>query len=937
MPSVVFTSTVANSQTTSLVDTLDSLVAGVVQQFKTPVRSLLTRIFATAEKLSHARHALESFRNHQNNGTFPPAIAAIRTPLCQISKEFAEAGTPAECVSELASLAIAAKGTLLSQFIIIKEEEVRYLSVELSTTKLKKVWRNAIDETWRTIQEMMPEPPNAIKEEYSKLVDLHEWYTARAQQIAFAKHSAELAKKMKKLSIKNSTEVQMIDADTTAAIKKTVELTLAEHLRNKKSAKVEKRKSKGTDEAERPSKRLRLTFSRPKETQPSTKISESEGPEREISRREKGKREIQKEIARLMEDRSSLFDVRKAFTYPDSFLEVSERSRISFMILNSPIFVLQDRMKFLTGVHKLDGIVLPLHIERFLSLNLKHIFHSTSDFSLPFVAYTAFSRAVRIKWMMRGKESKFFEPRFHIQTKEFLPPPAADHIEKGLAAGKDVLLQQLPSVFPRKSNNCGTSDSIVRPSQISTYMRENQLLSCISDKNLGITIVTKDWYITQVYQHLLDNTTYIQVPEVPWTIIEEEIQMLFNWDCFPRQVSKFLKNIPDEAQRTIPRFHVIPKIHKKPWASRPIVPCHKWVLAHMAKVIDYYFQPFLKQFPWVIQSTQEFCQNITLFTDNKRGPLKNLYIGDVKAMYTNISKGLLMSRLTTLLRYSSLAEDLIHFLIQAVILVNDNCFFQFDKEVYHQVRGLAMGVACSPTLANLYLAIQEKEQLERRKDCQIFYQRYIDDIFSMSDPQVDFSFIQAIPYDDHLEVNWTCSKKSLEFLDVSVQQLLNSRITTHVRQKALNNFQYIPWSSSHPKNVKKAFVKGELTRYRTICSETEGFLEQKGLFFDQLRARGYPVKILDSWFQLVNQHSPRFTQKSSLPVPWMLPSSYNPIWDYVFVRQIKEAIVKEWSKATDTPPDFFEKRLITSFSRTMNLFDHTRIWNRKILDDTPLY
>jgi len=574
---------------------------------------------------------------------------------------------------------------------------------------------------------------------------------------------------------------------------------------------------------------------------------------------------------------------------------------------------------------------MPPAMEYFLSLNLKHLFHTIPDFSLPFEAFKLLQRSVRIKWMMRNKPDDGFLPQFHTKSDDFVPPHAHPTIEAGLEKGKEELFRQLPSVFPIKDHRHPRRDHI-KVSEAKQFMTVNHYLSLITDKNLGIAVVTEDWYSSELEKHLSDDTTYEIVRRIPWHTIESGIFDIDNWDCFTPQISEYLRLSPE---RSVPTFYGIPKIHKTPWALRPILPCHKWILAHVSKVLDFHLQPLLKLYPWVLQSTASFCKAIDSVDLSQRSGLR-LCTGDVKSMYTNISRNTLMERLVVTLgaHEETYPPELQHVLIQMVILVNDNCFFNSNGKLYHQRRGLAMGVSCAPTLANLYLALLEKKKRPLRTGTAILYVRYIDDIFAIYDPQDMSTFVKDIPRDEHLEVIWEESDSHLDFLDVAVRLHPHDRqprLTTAVRGKNLNHYQYIPWSSAHPKNVKKAFVKGELTRYRTICSEEEGFYKQKGLLHDHLRARGYPEKVLRSWLQLVNYGDTRFPIKAPVDAPWMLPSHYNSAWDFILVKQIREAMVKEWAKAA--PPSFIDRRLITSFKRTMSLFDHTRIWNRDVLDD----
>ena len=57
--------------------------------------------------------------------------------------------------------------------------------------------------------------------------------------------------------------------------------------------------------------------------------------------------------------------------------------------------------------------------------------------------------------------------------------------------------------------------------------------------------------------------------------------------------------------------------------------------------------------------------------------------------------------------------------------------FLFDGNFYDQVDGVAMGSPLGPVLANLFMAVNEKDWLESCSNPPSFYRRYVDDIFCL--------------------------------------------------------------------------------------------------------------------------------------------------------------------------------------------------------------
>ncbi|CAI5463879.1 unnamed protein product [Closterium sp. Yama58-4] len=70
-------------------------------------------------------------------------------------------------------------------------------------------------------------------------------------------------------------------------------------------------------------------------------------------------------------------------------------------------------------------------------------------------------------------------------------------------------------------------------------------------------------------------------------------------------------------------------------------------------------------------------------------------------------------------------------------------------------------------------------------------------------------------------------------------------------EKPLNRYFYIPFSSFHSRECKKGFISSELKRHCIRNSSFNTFWERKVLFFNRLKARGYPDYFLRPIFNQV--------------------------------------------------------------------------------------
>lgn len=925
---------VPNGNIGQLMETVDELVTTVPIQFRAHVRQACKELADRAEKSSHAAHALKSFETHKAKGTLPPAIKALRTPTIQVTDSFRKSNAYSERMN---ALEVCMKNTcdqLLDDAIELKKAEVKhYWDAYLNPTTAQSHLQSAVNDCYKQIVAIAGEGNEKalntfVNEEKGKLDGLTGWYSGRAIQIGGARHHAHLLAKMKKLSVKEQTDSEMLDVDATT-LQKAVENALKQRDRAEAQRKKSARSQPGTKKKTGIESCHLPTY--PADQIPRQKTywegNETSQAQKALSRRQRQRNKETEEVIRLLEETPRRFRVKDAYSYPEFFSSACFAARAQYIILKSHVSWFDTLRRFSPGVHKGPDVFLSRDLEYFLSLNLKHVFHTKRDFSLPFEAYAHLERTVRIRCFFSDDDNDDFIPKFHIPSKKWDPPLAPHVIEQGLAAGKAELFSQLPAITPLNQR----SKPRMNTARFFDELTDAKLLCFITDKNLGIAVVTVEWYDDKIREHL-NSGPYVRSNPNPTVIFQELLKMDFS--LLPEQLQKFLWG--SKPGFRLPQFYGIPKIHKNPWQIRPIVPSHNWITAHLAKVLDHLLHPILKRLcPWVIESSREVAKYLHRLLDK---PLDDVVLlkGDVKSMYTNIPRRAVIHVLQDMFaEFPTLCtRQLQRFIIDATRFINNHCFFEYQKEAYWQSDGLAMGSPCAPVLANLYMGWYERKARYVRGE--VCYFRYIDDILAIVQRKVDSipTQLQARVSAPGLTVEWERSVTSVSFLDLNICYI-NSRISTELYEKKLNHFQYIPWSSAHPRPVLKGFVKAELLRFLVASSYENGFSLARRSFWHHLRARGYPPYVLRRWFGQVswNQrlHVLFRRKRDDEPVPLMLPSHYNSIWDQILIKRVHEAILKVWGQRKDELPPGLERKLVKSLSRTTSLFDCTRLWNREIL------
>jgi hypothetical protein len=351
-------------------------------------------------------------------------------------------------------------------------------------------------------------------------------------------------------------------------------------------------------------------------------------------------------------------------------------------------------------------------------------------------------------------------------------------------------------------------------------LEDEQVIAVPSDKNLGLCLVTAEWYYDAAWKLLIHPSYVEDEPDhiALWTALEAIL--LTSEHLLTSQQFKWLQAPVDSQVLKIPVLKVLPKIHKSPVSARPIVPTFDTLLANASAWVDFRIQPLLKSFPWILPDTKTFCRDIL----NVRIPIQKeiwLVSGGVVAMYPNIPiedgiciivdmLGVSPMKFDTLEEAAELSinslDELTVLLLRWVLKYN---YVSFGGKTFRQVIGTAMGTALAPSYANLFLAAPEVSALNESKDSLLYYGRFIDDVFSIivGDHKAVLDFQERFGrLHPNMQMEWTSSRVQLPFLDVhvSLEVPLSSPsrqyhvgIVTRVYQKALNSYLYIPWNSCH--------------------------------------------------------------------------------------------------------------------------------------------
>jgi hypothetical protein len=490
-----------------------------------------------------------------------------------------------------------------------------------------------------------------------------------------------------------------------------------------------------------------------------------------------------------------------------------------------------------------DSYSVPHSLKRLLGKHLKFCPtppHPTSDYIKNCIAN--FKRRIRLLWQFRHQSKQEYNRKLYVPVPEFQPAPAHPTIEHQLAL---IQHSHLLCNSPVKYNLLRKQQQLCR-----NFRSQNTLKLVFTDKNLGPALMLYDDYVAKAFVHLQDKAIYQQVPDIPLRSLRNEVHAFYK---------RLIRIAPAQAQNariiianldtTTPNyFHWLPKIHKSPMGLRPIISGINGPTTGLAKWLDYQLQTYMQNQPSYVPDSQSIVHHLQ---DIRWTPGTSMYSLDAESLYTSIPLDVALRVVDCFL----ITSPLRHAIIAGLRIVLYNNWFVFNDQYFRQVQGIAMGSPISVAVANLYLAWFEKDIIPRfRQICT--YRRYIDDTLVIwtddaTDPFAWNRFManfQRIP-----GIHWTCvaaspSPMSITFLDLEIF-VINDRFQTRTFQKSLNLYLYNLHTSAHPPGTIKSLIFGQLRRYYKQNSLVDDFLHIRKLFYERLRARGYPVRLLQGIFR----------------------------------------------------------------------------------------
>ncbi|KAJ1202135.1 hypothetical protein NDU88_005936 [Pleurodeles waltl] len=186
------------------------------------------------------------------------------------------------------------------------------------------------------------------------------------------------------------------------------------------------------------------------------------------------------------------------------------------------------------------------------------------------------------------------------------------------------------------------------------------------------------------------------------------------------------------AKTRTPVFYGVPKIHenKTDPPMRPIDSTIGALTEALSKYVEKFLNPRVALLPAFIRDTSHIIAKLEGLPFNSTTQL--LVTMDIDALYTNIPQKEAWLVVARLFEKEGNTEHS-SFILQCLNIVLRETFFEFDGQTYQQKKGVSMGAACAPSVANIYVGSFEETHIYNEMapfyENVHFWSRFIDDIF----------------------------------------------------------------------------------------------------------------------------------------------------------------------------------------------------------------
>ena len=305
------------------------------------------------------------------------------------------------------------------------------------------------------------------------------------------------------------------------------------------------------------------------------------------------------------------------------------------------------------------------------------------------------------------------------------------------------------------------------------------------------------------------------------------------------------------------KIYGMAKHHKDGCPMRPVLSAIGTPEYDLAKWLETQLKPLLYD-KYSVASSSEFVNELSLL---KPGPTDVCVSFDIRSLYTNVPLKEVIEDIIKVVYSTSTSSGNIFkhqdckitkTVLRNMLILCSQSIFLYNKNVYKQCDGVAMGSPLAPLLANWFVCRTEDNILNNKQHHSykpVIYKRYVDDIFAVfGSPEERDTFFNILnSAHPNLQFTMETANPNLPFLDVCIT-IDDGAYNTQVYRKPTNTGVLMNYECMAPTKWKKALIKCLLNRAYRVSSSFEYFSAEMVKIRNSLQRNGYPSTYINRIF-----------------------------------------------------------------------------------------
>ncbi|XP_023240079.1 uncharacterized protein LOC111638581 [Centruroides sculpturatus] len=308
------------------------------------------------------------------------------------------------------------------------------------------------------------------------------------------------------------------------------------------------------------------------------------------------------------------------------------------------------------------------------------------------------------------------------------------------------------------------------PKMVKSFLESNNLKLLVADKDKCFVLCRNKDFLNRANE-FLEHSRSIVLKQDPTSTVLRKVHKVI---ALPGIVESLAGPLNPPSNVACPRLFFEAKTHKLSWPLRPLVNKRSHPTYHLEAALAKHITSLIPHSELVTTSSTEAKCTILQKLGNLPCNSYRFYKIDVISLYPSVPYFEAIMLANILFLNSSYPASRVLHLHEALSLITQNNYFQFNGKIYKQTQGIPMGSPLSPILAELVMRNIEHQVFNAPLTIQypLMYLRYVDDVLiawdSSNEDLLQFTQILASIYPT---INFTVEEQEnnrISFLDLDI-------------------------------------------------------------------------------------------------------------------------------------------------------------------------